>query len=275
MFNVVTDPEAQNVPMLVVFSNDKKKKHLDAKELSELLLHEQNHPHPTLSQQDDVAGDDLDDDVDGEIDESLPDDDYGDDDAAYDDDYDSTTSARDENDDDEETDKDGEEIVTRQVAAASRVKRNADNSSNNNTSHDKSLDNSESKWQDSRQSDSVAVSRKKRSALLDYNRRHYEALDMQRKMLDVGGTAAGAKDDVIIPSNMHVISVRANGTAADVARGQGQQKVVRTGKRKNKGRRGRKNMCRRRSLYVNFEDIHWNNWIIAPRGYQVRYQNHA
>ena len=31
----------------------------------------------------------------------------------------------------------------------------------------------------------------------------------------------------------------------------------------------RSSTCRRRPMYVNFEDIDWHTWIIAPRGYQV------
>ena len=34
-------------------------------------------------------------------------------------------------------------------------------------------------------------------------------------------------------------------------------------------RRLRRNICRRKAMYVNFEDIHWNGWIIEPKGYQV------
>jgi len=34
-------------------------------------------------------------------------------------------------------------------------------------------------------------------------------------------------------------------------------------------RRLRRSICRRRPMYVNFEDIHWNGWIIEPKGYQV------
>lgn len=29
-------------------------------------------------------------------------------------------------------------------------------------------------------------------------------------------------------------------------------------------------VCKRRPLFVNFEDIGWHTWIIAPRGFQVR-----
>jgi len=35
-------------------------------------------------------------------------------------------------------------------------------------------------------------------------------------------------------------------------------------------RRMRRNICRRRPMYVNFRDIHWDGWIIEPKGYQVR-----
>ena len=31
----------------------------------------------------------------------------------------------------------------------------------------------------------------------------------------------------------------------------------------------RSSICRRRPMFVNFEDINWHTWIIAPRGYQV------
>ena len=29
--------------------------------------------------------------------------------------------------------------------------------------------------------------------------------------------------------------------------------------------------CQRRPLYVNFSDVHWNDWIVAPEGYQAFY----
>lgn len=34
-------------------------------------------------------------------------------------------------------------------------------------------------------------------------------------------------------------------------------------------RRMRNSICRRKPMYVNFEDIHWNAFIIQPKGYQV------
>ncbi|XP_071527038.1 bone morphogenetic protein 8A-like [Panulirus ornatus] len=38
-----------------------------------------------------------------------------------------------------------------------------------------------------------------------------------------------------------------------------------TGRRMRKGRNG----CRLRRMYVNFRDLGWNNWIIAPTGYEA------
>ena len=42
--------------------------------------------------------------------------------------------------------------------------------------------------------------------------------------------------------------------------------------KRNAGRRPRKskrNSCRRKPMYINFAEIHWDKWIIAPNGYQV------
>ncbi|XP_041469446.1 bone morphogenetic protein 2 [Lytechinus variegatus] len=40
--------------------------------------------------------------------------------------------------------------------------------------------------------------------------------------------------------------------------------------RKRKGKRLKAN-CRRHPLYVDFSDVHWNDWIVAPAGYQAYY----
>ena len=49
----------------------------------------------------------------------------------------------------------------------------------------------------------------------------------------------------------------------------------RKNKRRNKKRRkikkGDKNLCRRRPLYVDFSDVGWNDWIVAPDGYNAYY----
>lgn len=29
--------------------------------------------------------------------------------------------------------------------------------------------------------------------------------------------------------------------------------------------------CRRHSLYINFNDVGWNDWIVAPQGYNAYY----
>lgn len=40
-----------------------------------------------------------------------------------------------------------------------------------------------------------------------------------------------------------------------------------------KRRKGHKNLCRRHPLYVDFNDVGWNDWIIAPVGYEAYYCN--
>ena len=40
-----------------------------------------------------------------------------------------------------------------------------------------------------------------------------------------------------------------------------------------KRRKGHKNLCSRHPLYVDFNDVGWNDWIIAPVGYQAYYCN--
>lgn len=49
-------------------------------------------------------------------------------------------------------------------------------------------------------------------------------------------------------------------------------RVRRDTSRRGKGRRkGRRDYCRRHSLYVDFSDVGWNDWIVAPPGYQAYY----
>ncbi|KYO47208.1 bone morphogenetic protein 4 [Alligator mississippiensis] len=49
--------------------------------------------------------------------------------------------------------------------------------------------------------------------------------------------------------------------------------LVRRAKRSPKHQRPRKNKknCRRHALYVDFSDVGWNDWIVAPPGYQAFY----
>ncbi|KAK7104272.1 hypothetical protein V1264_019022 [Littorina saxatilis] len=42
-------------------------------------------------------------------------------------------------------------------------------------------------------------------------------------------------------------------------------------KKRRKTKKGDKNMCRRHPLYVDFNDVGWNDWIVAPDGYNAYY----
>lgn len=42
-------------------------------------------------------------------------------------------------------------------------------------------------------------------------------------------------------------------------------------KRKAGRRKNRREYCRRHPLYVDFADVGWNDWIVAPPGYQAYY----
>ena len=97
--------------------------------------------------------------------------------------------------------------------------------------------------------------RSKRSELMDFNRRQYQVMDLQNKFLDL--------------HNNRQPPIEHAGPSISVTNATDSKGQKRANKKKPRSRRSRKNMCRRRPLYVNFEDIHWNNWIIAPRGYQV------
>ena len=41
--------------------------------------------------------------------------------------------------------------------------------------------------------------------------------------------------------------------------------------KRNRRRKNHKDQCRRHDLYVDFSDVGWNDWIVAPPGYQAFY----
>ncbi|XP_014674784.1 PREDICTED: bone morphogenetic protein 2-like [Priapulus caudatus] len=43
------------------------------------------------------------------------------------------------------------------------------------------------------------------------------------------------------------------------------------GRRRNRRKGSHKNNCRRHNLYVDFRDVGWDDWIVAPPGYQAFY----
>jgi len=55
---------------------------------------------------------------------------------------------------------------------------------------------------------------------------------------------------------------------ANTAAGAASKHSKRKHKRKN-GARGRDRICKRHQLYVDFQDVGWNDWIVAPPGYHA------
>lgn len=42
-------------------------------------------------------------------------------------------------------------------------------------------------------------------------------------------------------------------------------------KKRKRKKKGNKNICQRHGLYVNFNDVGWDDWIVAPSGYSAFY----
>nr|CAG4651887.1 EOG090X07KO [Triops cancriformis] len=52
--------------------------------------------------------------------------------------------------------------------------------------------------------------------------------------------------------------------------GSARRRKARAAEKKHK-RKGRRDNCRRHPMYVDFADVGWNDWIVAPPGYQAYY----
>ena len=72
-------------------------------------------------------------------------------------------------------------------------------------------------------------------------------------------------------------TLRPPGTAAAGGEPRRRRHAKRSGRSRARSRRGRRhrrrrrNLCRRRPLYVDFGEIGWDDWIVAPPGYEAFY----
>ena len=48
---------------------------------------------------------------------------------------------------------------------------------------------------------------------------------------------------------------------------------IRREPRRKQRKKRKRNICRRKRMYVDFQDINWHRWIIAPKGYEVSLLN--
>lgn len=73
----------------------------------------------------------------------------------------------------------------------------------------------------------------------------------------------------VSPPSTHILNKRNN----DIEEEEEESNIILpqddVGRARSKKKRHR-NPCRRRPLYVNFDEINYDTWIIAPRGYEVR-----
>jgi len=107
----------------------------------------------------------------------------------------------------------------------------------------------------------------------EYDDGDYDA-DYDDNRLDADGDRIISRverdTDSVFDARFSSPSDRGTATRRDLAATDETSAATRVRVRRAKFRRRlRRNICRRRPMYVNFEDIHWNGWIIEPKGYQV------
>ncbi|KAH9495051.1 Bone morphogenetic protein 2 [Bulinus truncatus] len=61
----------------------------------------------------------------------------------------------------------------------------------------------------------------------------------------------------------------AGGGGAQKTKDENRKNGKKKNRRKKKKKKGNKNLCKRHNLYVNFDEVGWNDWIVAPDGYNA------
>ena len=235
-------PQDSPEPLLVVFSNDRKRRKTNERELHEM----ENHELEAAIELEKVDGNDEEEDKD-EFDEEE--------------DKDEFDEEEDKEEFDEEEDKDEfDEEEDKDEFDEEELEQNEDGTDNalEEAGEDRLLRIIE------------LASRTTRSLSSDKKRLRRFVADEQRvapstkaSLNDSGSRSATLKPG-FSPSSSLSSSRRSSTVHLDRKRrkspsGSGSQ------------RSAARNSCRRRPMYVDFSDIHWDNWIIAPKGYQVRY----
>jgi hypothetical protein len=222
LVDIDTRPHNDNEPLLLIFSNDRRRRKFESRELHEMIEHEMD----AVEDQAELDDDDADAEADYEEDET----DENDDVEPGDDAADQRPSPSDDH-----------------LAAVSRIERDTE-------------------W--------VLTQRNAPSSRGQSADEDYSSADADDEEWTKRKHRTLARDvDLINGTGIHAAAASRDqmGTEAEDASPSVEHQRARKRVRRARKRRTRRNICRRKPMYVNFEDIHWDQWIIEPKGYQVSF----